>query len=844
MTFWLVVLAVGAAQLAAAAGLRRRLGEKKERSGFHPAVTVLVPVKGSSPWLKENIRSMLEQDYPGKTRYIFVVPSERDPAFKVLNMADSRVRVLASGRTPSRSSGKNADLLFGLEKADTEVLLFADADVRVPPCWISSLASPLADPKVGCSTASLVYAPEQGGLWSWLRSLWVSGALLPLLSRFPIPWAGSMALRRRDLEALGIPQLWARSFNEDGVVDQALRRARLRTVFVAEAMTTSAETCGMRQFFDQFNRWMLLCRLYTPFVWLAAGAALCVKAYLWLRSPLLMAAFDAAYFFLIVPTWRAAAAGPFMPWLYLLNFLRSAFMRRVRWGGTLYVVRGPQDVEAVPEEAGWPPCRPEERFSLLEVVSLLMGGALCGLAFWPGLMGWWMWVALVPLFWAIRSKTPRTAFRGGWIFGCMLWLAAVPWMWGTAVRFLGSHVLAGTAAYLGVLAWHGLMLGILAAAFRSTSRPLIATLCAALALEAWFPKLLPMHWADTQAAHLPAVQSLELFGTAGLSALLIASNMAVFSRRAVLLLAVGALALANEGYGRFRMVQLIQSEEKTVRVGLVQGALPLPGQGREERIRRQSLLTGEALKQGPVDLVIWPETSYERELRFWEGEPWLGPRPFKAQVQADIPYPVTRLLGVISRDPRLRNTAVLADASGSFLGTADKMRLYPFGEYLPLSRQFPLLRKLFRRGRRLSPGREQRLLITPEGVRLGALICYEDLLPELSAGYGKLGADLLVDMTEDVWFDSKLSHEQHLRFAALRAVENRRSLVRAVNAGVTAIVDPVGRIQARIPTGQPGVLVGDAVLMGGRTASQSFGKVLYVIALLGLMGMVADRLRR
>ena len=812
MTLWLAVLAVGLLQLAAAYGLRRRLAERSPRSDFRPRVAVLAPVKGSSPWLQENVRSMLEQDYAGEAEYIFVVPSERDPAFNALDMARGRARVLASGRTPSRSSGKNADLLFGLEKTDAEVLLFADADVRVPPCWISSLVSPLADPKVGCATTSLAYAPEDPGLWSFLRSLWVSGALLPLLSRFPIPWAGSMALRRRDLEASGVPGLWARSFNEDGVVDQAMRRARLRTVFVPEAMTRSAEACGMRQFFAQFDRWMLLCRLYTPSVWLAAGAALCGKAYLWLRSPLLMSAFDAVYFLVVARAWQAVLLGPFMLWIHLFNFLRSAFMRRVRWGGVLYVVRGPQDVEAAPEGAGWPPRRPEEGFTTLEWVVLLVGGVLCGLTFWPGPMGWWMWIGLVPLLWLTRDKTPGTAFRGGWLFGCMLWLAAFPWVWGTAVRFLGGHVVPGTLAYLGVLAWHGLMLGALAAAYRMTSRPLAATLCVALAMESWFPKLLPLFWADTQAFHLPAVQSLELFGTAGLSALLIASNVAVFSRRAPLIIIVGALALANEGYGRLRMAQLDRAGGRTVRVALIQGALPLSGKDKGERIAIQARLTGEALKQEPVDLVVWPETSYERRLRFWDGKPWAGPRPFETQVQADVPYPVTRLLGVISMDPRPRNTAVLAAPTGAFLGAADKMRLYPFGEYLPLSRHFPVLRRLLRRGRRLSPGKAQRLLVTPEGVRLGVLICYEDLLPSQARGYARLGADLLVNMTDDVWFASDLSHEQHLRFAALRAVETRRSLVRAVNVGVTAIVDPSGRVRARLPTGEPGVLVGEALL--------------------------------
>jgi apolipoprotein N-acyltransferase len=172
---------------------------------------------------------------------------------------------------------------------------------------------------------------------------------------------------------------------------------------------------------------------------------------------------------------------------------------------------------------------------------------------------------------------------------------------------------------------------------------------------------------------------------------------------------------------------------------------------------------------------------------------------------------------------RVTNSALLFDA-GRWVGRYDKHRLLPFSEALPFEATFPWIRSLSPRSGRFAAG------TTVAPMRLGehgiaTFICYEDLFPghvrDLTAGGD---VDLLVNVTNDSWFGAG-EPSMHLALAKLRAVEQRKYLVRSTVTGISAIVDPVGRTLGTIAEGREDTLAADIHWMRGKTLYGVVGDV-------------------
>jgi apolipoprotein N-acyltransferase len=306
------------------------------------------------------------------------------------------------------------------------------------------------------------------------------------------------------------------------------------------------------------------------------------------------------------------------------------------------------------------------------------------------------------------------------------------------------------------------------------------------------------------------------------------------------------LLLLNQVYGYRRMQQVdaevasLKTSGKIFRVGIAQGALAAGLETREESFQKthleiQNRLTGRALKQGALDLMIWPESAYARFLKYekFQGmalNPKINGKDLSQVIRSDIPYRVPLLLNARgSAQNRSYNLSFLIGRSGDFLGLVEKRQLFPFGEYMPYGHRFPFLYHFSPKTADLSPGDKPQVLITPQGAKLGVLICYEDLYPHLARDQAGLGANLLVNMTNDIWFGTGWVLEQHLHFSALRAIENRRFLLRAVNTGVSAIIDPVGRVIRRLEPEARSYLVDTVALMNFKTYHCATGDLFYYL---------------
>ncbi len=188
-----------------------------------------------------------------------------------------------------------------------------------------------------------------------------------------------------------------------------------------------------------------------------------------------------------------------------------------------------------------------------------------------------------------------------------------------------------------------------------------------------------------------------------------------------------------------------------------------------------------------VSLVIWPEMP----VPLYPSDP--GFISYAAQIakssQADF------LFGAVGRTKKGAplNSALMIDPTGRVLDQYDKIKLVPFGEYVP--DVFSFVNRVTKEAGDFEPG--SRVVVFPNHV--GAFICYESAFPDLVRQFAHDGANVFINLSNDGYFGHSAAHEQHLSLVRMRAAENARWIVRATNDGITATVDPSGNIRERLP---------------------------------------------
>ena len=228
-------------------------------------------------------------------------------------------------------------------------------------------------------------------------------------------------------------------------------------------------------------------------------------------------------------------------------------------------------------------------------------------------------------------------------------------------------------------------------------------------------------------------------------------------------------------------------------------------QRHEEDLKEIEQLSLEPSAKHP-DFLIWPETpapfSFE-DARFLNRASQIGVKfghPFLAGSIEWRPLPGTSAgQTTISHTLVPYNSAVLVDPNGRAVFTYDKIHLVPFGEYEP----FPLIHRVVKSVSSeiggFAKGTKFGVAHLPDGYSFSAFICYEAIYPGEIRHFAANGAQLFVNISNDGWFGHSAAAEQHLRMARVRAVENRRWMLRVTNSGITASVDPYGRIFAPMP---------------------------------------------
>jgi apolipoprotein N-acyltransferase len=258
------------------------------------------------------------------------------------------------------------------------------------------------------------------------------------------------------------------------------------------------------------------------------------------------------------------------------------------------------------------------------------------------------------------------------------------------------------------------------------------------------------------------------------------------------------------------------TSESTVSVSMIQGNID-QGLKWDEAMQAAILktyvdLSTTAVRQTGPDLVVWPETA----MPFYFQDPSDLSRTVR-QTARDMGTPLLAGAPAYSVPPdpggpeyALHNRAYLLDGAGQAMGWYDKEHLVPFGEYVPLSRWLPFMTKLVPGEYEFRPGVTTTTLKTGP-LSMGLLICYEAIFPELAQKQVALGANVLVNISNDAWFGRTSAPWQHLHLSVLRAVEQNRTIIRATNTGISVFIGPDGSLSNPSPLFTPGIVHNDAV---------------------------------
>ncbi len=500
------------------------------------------------------------------------------------------------------------------------------------------------------------------------------------------------------------------------------------------------------------------------------------------------------------------------------------------------------------------------------IVPALVSGVLLCISL-PGSGGLWpvLFVALVPLLWALRTAGKGRAILYGLVTGLVHYLTLLYWI----VIVLGRY---------GGLPWYFSYPGLLLLAFTLSlyfvvfavaarymlvkSSPLVvlwALPCIWVGLD-WVRSFLftGFPWMDLGYGlwNVPKlIQISDITGHYGVTFIILLLNTLIAhflidrtrAARAVVIVPVILLLVAVGGYSSWRWQSWNNHRHITMPIGVVQGNVEqdkkwLPQEQRRTVMGYISQTDSLFGSQKPA-FVVWPETA----LPFFPENNSLTKVLLQLTRQKDIGLlagaPWYTVEDLRKRKIRYYNSALFLDPEGNLAGQYFKIHLVPFGEYVPLKKYLWFLAPLVQTVGDFTPGKIEEPIVFQK-ARIGVLLCYESIFAELSEKWAKAGANVLINLTNDAWYGKSSAPHQSFAMTVFRAVETRRSVVRAANTGVSGFIDPLGRIRMQSDIFVPWQAVDNVVLNDEVTFVVRYGHLFAPLCLfLGFCMLLNVRLR-
>jgi len=471
------------------------------------------------------------------------------------------------------------------------------------------------------------------------------------------------------------------------------------------------------------------------------------------------------------------------------------------------------------------------------------------------------WAALVPFILVIHRLPPKEAFKAGFFMGIVYFFGTTYWIYHSMHEYGGMGLVLSVLIVLALAAYLALYPAVFACIFSARmkrSRMPAVLLAPALWVSLEYLRsylFTGFPWSTlgySQWKFLSFIQVADITGVYGLSFLVLGVNAAIadffiLKRRVremplfptsytvlgLMLFMLGVIFVFSYGFIRLNE----KAPGVPLKASVVQGNID---QGKKWDARYQKevfdihrKLTAGALVESP-ELVVWPESSL----------PWpLDERDIRVDLLRDFeaasrtPF----IIGAIREKGKdtgaYANSAALLEA-GNIPYIYDKIHLVPFGEYIPMERVLFFVDKLSDAIGRYEPGSEYRRGVIKQG-EFAALICYEIVFPGLVRKFFRDGGDFIVTITNDAWFSGTSGPYQHWSMAALRAVENRKPVIRAANTGISGFFSSKGEVIKQTDLFERKTLTAEIITDPRTTIYSRFGDLFaYICILISLFTII------
>ncbi|ACS79656.1 apolipoprotein N-acyltransferase [Maridesulfovibrio salexigens] len=460
---------------------------------------------------------------------------------------------------------------------------------------------------------------------------------------------------------------------------------------------------------------------------------------------------------------------------------------------------------------------------------------------------------------AFSGISPRKALKQGWIAGslaalaCMYWIAYPVGVYGGLSWALAIPCPILIAMLIG--AYYGIYTYILNYAARCLSPFALCIFSGVLwtsmeTAQGYLFSGFPWMTLSSALAFRPEwIQGAAFIGSYGLSGLLVSVATAILCWKishpakiwtiaiVALIIILGGMRTTPEQFSN-----LVKTGDTSI--GLIQGnidqAKKWDAKYKKTTFEKYIRLSKQVMHK--TDLVLWPETAmpfYLQDGGIMRAEIMNFASETKTPILTGAPGYILHSKGDFS----LYNRAYLISPDKKYMDWYDKSHLVPFGEYIPFKEYLPL-GKLVQGAGDFIPGSDASPLKSGD-LAMGMLICYEGIFPELAQERVEKGANILINISNDAWYGDTSAPRQHLNLVTMRAVEQGRYMLRGTNTGISACIDPLGRISHATGLFVDAAVAAEAELMSGTTFYHANYQAVtispQVLTMLGLIWIIINR---
>ena len=452
--------------------------------------------------------------------------------------------------------------------------------------------------------------------------------------------------------------------------------------------------------------------------------------------------------------------------------------------------------------------------SIYSPPALIISALLTGLAQQPLQLGWLAWFGLLPLIFVINRITELRHFIiTGFIWGFTYYFTVIFWMAsniGTTPPIAFISMLASVSFLALNIVAVSLIMGILKKRYHQTwfwFFPFVWT-----SME-YIRSIGPLGFpwvslANTQLDFLTLAQNVEITGIYGISCWIVFINILIFnwlvrpypknSFSAIFIFILPWLT------GLWLTPQVQTDNVPSLDVAVVQPNIHLyqkrNTEGAQENINNLLNDSSPAIEKN-VDLIVWPESSISSYILHSNDYflLWMIGKLQNSKLIAGIPY-----FSGEKPERKFYNSAVLIGAD-TIQNIYHKLHLVPMAEYIPLSGYFPSLNKLNLGQANFTHGTDYTIMDV-NNVKCAVMICFESTFPALSRKFVQNGAEVLIYLVNDGWYEKPPEPQQHAKQAVYRAIETRRPVIRCTNTGISMIIDSRGNISHELPLNERGMI--------------------------------------